>query len=50
MHEEVGHTGTARDFLVNYFPNELLQQIDFDQLAIQKDSFIEKELKETFSD
>jgi len=41
---------TAHDFLKNYLPKDILPLIDLDNLFLQKDSFIEKELRETFSD
>ena len=41
---------TAHDFLTNYLPKDILQLIDLDNLSLQKDSFIEKELQEAFSD
>ena len=41
---------TAQDFLANYLPQDILQLIDLDSLSLQKDSFIEKELREAFSD
>ncbi len=40
----------AKDFLSLYLPDELLKTLDFSTLRIIKDSFVEKELKEYFSD
>ncbi len=40
----------ARDFLQLYLPQEISALIDFTTLSIVKDSFIEKELREYFSD
>jgi predicted transposase/invertase (TIGR01784 family) len=40
----------AVDFLKNYLPQNLLQKIDLDTLSIEKDSFVDKNLKESFSD
>ncbi len=40
----------ARDFLVNYLPSKVLNLLVLDTLEIAKDSFIEKKLKEFFSD
>ncbi len=48
--QTMGDREIARDFLVNYLPAVLLSQIDLSRLIVQKDSFIEKELQETFSD
>ena len=40
----------ARDFLRHYLPSHINELLDFNSLSIVKDSFIEKELKEYFSD
>ena len=40
----------ARDFFVNYLPKEILKLLDLERIEIVKDSFIETELKEYFSD
>jgi predicted transposase/invertase (TIGR01784 family) len=40
----------AVDFLKNYLPSNLLQKIDLDTLSIEKDSFVDKNFKEYFSD
>jgi len=48
--ETLSDAETARDFLMNYLPEDLLPLIDLDHLALQKDSFIEKKLQEAFSD
>lgn len=36
--------------MTNYLPKEVLQIIDLETISPQKDSYIEKELEETFSD
>jgi len=46
----LGDRETTRDFLSNYLPQDVLSVIDLESLAIQKESFIEKELQEHFSD
>jgi predicted transposase/invertase (TIGR01784 family) len=46
----LGDKETTRDFLTNYLPGDLLTVIDLESLVIQKESFIEKELQEHFSD
>lgn len=48
--ETIGNVETAKDFLVNYLPMNLLQVVDVNTLVPQKDSFINKELEENFSD
>jgi predicted transposase/invertase (TIGR01784 family) len=40
----------ARDFLSNYLPRDLLPHIDLDTLEILKDSFVQDDLREYFSD
>lgn len=48
--ETLSDIQTAKDFLQNYLPQEILALIDMDAITPQKDSYIEKELEETFSD
>lgn len=48
--EMLGNVETAKDFIANYLPQQLLQVMDIDTLEPQKDTFINKELKENFSD
>ncbi|KJS49061.1 MAG: transposase [Peptococcaceae bacterium BRH_c23] len=48
--ETLSDLQTAQDFLQNYLPRELLEFMDLESISLQKDSFIEKELEETFSD
>lgn len=40
----------ARDYLNHYLPKALLRLIDVDSLEISKDSFVEKELEDYYSD
>lgn len=40
----------AADFLQNYLPEDVLKLVDLSTLEISKDSFIEKELKDYYSD
>ncbi len=40
----------AKSFLKHYLPKSLLKQVDMSTLGIVKDSFIDKELQEHFSD
>ena len=40
----------ARDFLANYLPEKVLKQIDLSTLEICKDSFVQEDLNEYFSD
>jgi len=41
---------TAKDFIKNYLPKDLLKTIDLEKLEPQKDTYIDEELKEAFSD
>ena len=48
--ETLGKAEVAKDFLNNYLPGNIIKVIDVDTLEPQKDSFINKELHEGFSD
>lgn len=48
--ETFGKVTIAKDFLNNYLPESIMNIIDMKTLEPQKDSFINKELKETFAD
>jgi predicted transposase/invertase (TIGR01784 family) len=48
--ETLGKVEVAKDFLNNYLPGNIIKVIDVDTLEPQKDSFINKELQEGFSD
>ena len=48
--ESMGNVTTAKDFLAHYLPKNILQIIDLNTLEPQKDSFINQELDEGFSD
>lgn len=48
--ETMSDIETAKDFFRNYLPEELLKLIDLDNISVDKDSYIEKELGEYFSD
>ncbi len=44
------HRESALSFLQTYLPPELAQTFDFSSFEISKDSFVDSELKEHFSD
>ena len=46
----LGDKEVAVDFLKNYLPNNILKEIDLTDIKVAKDSFIDKELEESFSD
>lgn len=48
--ETFGNVEVAKDFLNNYLPQNIIKLIDIDTLQPQKDSFINEELQEGFSD
>lgn len=48
--ETFSRISIAKDFLNNYLPESIINIIDMDTVEPQKDSFINKELKESFSD
>lgn len=48
--ETLSDIETTKDFMKNYLPKDLLSVIDLEKLIPQKDSYIEKELEESFSD
>jgi len=48
--ETFGKVEVAKDFLNNYLPESIIKVIDVDTLEPQKDSFINEELQEAFSD
>ncbi len=48
--EVFSRKNTAVDFLANHLPSEVLQTLDLGTMEIRKDSFIDEELRESFSD
>ena len=48
--EILGNVSTANDFLTHYLPENIMNVIDVNTLDPQKDSFINEELDESFSD
>lgn len=48
--ETLGSIEVVKSFLLHYLPSEIIKIIDEDTLSPEKDSFIDKELKERFSD
>lgn len=48
--ETFGDVGTARSFLENYLPQEVWTLVDLKTVLPQKDSYIDQELQESFSD
>lgn len=48
--ETLGNVSTAKDFLIHYLPENIISVIDINTLDLQKESFINEELEESFSD
>lgn len=48
--ETLTRQDVGRDFLIHYLPVELVALLDVDSLEISKDSFVDRELREHFSD
>lgn len=48
--ETFGNIALEKDFLTNYLPTEILQATNLDTLQIQKDTFIDENLEESYSD
>ena len=46
----LGDKEVAKDFLENYLPDNILKEVDLTTINIAKDSFVDKELEESFSD
>ena len=40
----------AKSFFLEYFPKEIVELLDFENLELEKDSFLDSDLKEYFSD
>ena len=48
--ETLGKSYVAKDFLNNYLPQEIRDIVNINTLEPQKDSFVNEELQEGFSD
>ncbi|MFZ0545762.1 MAG: Rpn family recombination-promoting nuclease/putative transposase [Candidatus Promineifilaceae bacterium] len=48
--ETFSHVEVAHDFIEQYLPAEVVAALDLDTLELQKDSFIDADLREHFSD
>jgi predicted transposase/invertase (TIGR01784 family) len=46
----MGNVETAKSFLENYLPSKVVEMIDLSTLEPEKDSFIEKKLRDIYSD
>ena len=48
--ERLANVETARDFVANYLPSDVVEVFDLSTLAISKDSFVDEELRSHYSD
>lgn len=48
--ETLGNVAIAKDFLTHYLPDNIINIVDVNTFEPQKDSYINKELEESFSD
>lgn len=48
--ETRGNVAIAKDFLTHYLPDNIINIVDVNTFEPQKDSYINKELEESFSD
>lgn len=48
--ENFSHKHTAVEFLVHYLPAEVLLFLDMDSIEISKDTFVDEDLRESYSD
>lgn len=48
--ETLSNIENSRSFIENYLPGEILNIVDLDNLTVEKDSYIDEELEEYFSD
>jgi len=46
----LGDKEVAKDFLKRYLPENILDEVDLTDINIAKDSFVDRKLKESFSD
>ncbi|MFM7974596.1 MAG: Rpn family recombination-promoting nuclease/putative transposase [Pirellula sp.] len=50
FHYALSHAQAARDLIQTHLPAELVAALDLDSLELKKDSFIDEELRESYSD
>ena len=48
--ETLSREEVARDFVLHYLPERIRDCLDVDSLTVSKDTFVDKELREYFSD
>ncbi|MFZ4082145.1 MAG: Rpn family recombination-promoting nuclease/putative transposase [Pirellula sp.] len=50
FHYALSHAHAARDLIQTHLPADLVAALDLDSLVLQKDSFIDEELRDSYSD
>ncbi|MFN6304864.1 MAG: Rpn family recombination-promoting nuclease/putative transposase, partial [Planctomycetota bacterium] len=50
FHYALSHAQAARDLIQTHLPADLVSAMDLDSLELQKDSFIDEDLRQSFSD
>ena len=50
FHYALSHAQAARDLIQTHLPADLVSALDLDSLELQKDSFVDEELRESYSD
>ena len=50
FHYALLHAQAARDLMQTHLPVDLVAALDLDSLELQKDTFVDEELRESYSD
>ncbi|NBO66271.1 MAG: hypothetical protein EBU88_15750 [Acidobacteria bacterium] len=50
FHYALSHVEAARDLIQTHLPADLVQVLDLESLELQKDSFVDEDLRQSFSD
>ena len=50
FHYALSHAQAARDLIQTHLPADLVQDLDLDSLELQKDTFVDEDLRESYSD
>jgi predicted transposase YdaD len=50
FHYALSHAQAARDLIQTHLPADLVSALDLDSLELQKDTFVDEELRESYSD
>ena len=50
LHCALSHAQAARDLIQTHLPADLVSALDLNSLELQKDTFVDEELRESYSD